>query len=150
MPGPWREWPLLPRVGARPDARLSGPQETAMSESLTEARTGVPPAEAAPAEGTATVSLRVNGAPVRARLDTRTSLLDFLREHLHLTGTKRGCDLGQCGACTVHLDGRRVNACLTLAVACEDAEITTIEGLGSPQSLHPMQAAFVEHDALQC
>ena len=86
----------------------------------------------------------------RLELDTRTTLLDALREHLHLTGTKKGCDHGQCGACTVIVDGRRINSCLTLAVMHEGDEITTIEGLGTPDNLHPMQAAFVKHDGYQC
>ena len=94
---------------------------------------------------------RVNGAAHRLRLDHRTTLLDALREHLGLTGTKKGCDHGQCGACTVWSDGRRVNSCLLLAVAAQGAEITTIEGLAAPDGeLHPLQAAFVERDALQC
>ncbi|WAI85799.1 MULTISPECIES: aldehyde dehydrogenase iron-sulfur subunit PaoA [Achromobacter] len=97
-----------------------------------------------------TVTLRVNGAAREVSLDMRTTLLDALREHLHLTGTKKGCDHGQCGACTVVLDGRRVNSCLTLAVMHDGAEITTIEGLGTPTALHPMQAAFVKHDGYQC
>ncbi len=97
------------------------------------------------------VSLQVNGAAHRLRLDHRTTLLDALREHLGLTGTKKGCDHGQCGACTVLVDGRRVNSCLLLAVAAQDAAITTIEGLAGPDGeLHPLQAAFVERDALQC
>jgi xanthine dehydrogenase YagT iron-sulfur-binding subunit len=99
---------------------------------------------------TARVTLKVNGEVRALELDTRTSLLDLLREHLHLTGTKKGCDHGQCGACTVMLDGRRINACLTLAVMHEGAEVTTVEGLGSPDHLHPMQAAFVKHDGFQC
>ena len=96
------------------------------------------------------VSFEINGKAETLELDTRTSLLDALREHLHLTGTKKGCDHGQCGACTVILDGRRINACLTLAVMHEGAKITTIEGLGNPDKLHPMQAAFVKHDGYQC
>ena len=96
------------------------------------------------------VSFEVNGKPETLELDTRTTLLDSLREHLHLTGTKKGCDHGQCGACTVIVDGRRINSCLTLAVMHEDAKITTIEGLGTPKRLHPMQAAFVKHDGYQC
>jgi xanthine dehydrogenase YagT iron-sulfur-binding subunit len=96
------------------------------------------------------VSLSVNGQAHTLALDTRTTLLDALREHLHLTGTKKGCDHGQCGACTVIADGRRINACLTLAVMHEGARITTIEGLGTPDKLHPMQAAFVKHDGYQC
>jgi xanthine dehydrogenase YagT iron-sulfur-binding subunit len=99
---------------------------------------------------TASVSLTVNGQRQRLELDTRTTLLDALREHLHLTGTKKGCDHGQCGACTVILDGRRINSCLTLAVMHEGASVTTIEGLGTPARMHPMQAAFVKHDGYQC
>ena len=98
----------------------------------------------------AKVSLKVNGQVRAAEVDTRTSLLDLLREHLQLTGSKKGCDHGQCGACTVMLDGRRVYSCLTLAVMHEGDEVTTIEGLGTPESLHPMQAAFVKHDGYQC
>ena len=97
------------------------------------------------------LSLRVNGTAHRLRLDHRTTLLDALREHLGLTGTKKGCDHGQCGACTVLADGRRVNSCLLLAVMAQGTEITTIEGLARPDGgLHPLQAAFVERDALQC
>ena len=98
----------------------------------------------------ATVSFTVNGKPRELEVDTRTTLLDALRENLHLTGTKKGCDHGQCGACTVIVDGRRINACLTLAVMQQDAEIVTIEGLGTPEDLHPMQAAFIKHDGYQC
>jgi xanthine dehydrogenase YagT iron-sulfur-binding subunit len=97
------------------------------------------------------LTLRVNGTARRLRLDYRTTVLDALREHLGLTGTKKGCDHGQCGACTVLADGRRVNSCLLLAVAAQGAEITTIEGLCAPDGgLHPLQAAFVARDALQC
>jgi xanthine dehydrogenase YagT iron-sulfur-binding subunit len=96
------------------------------------------------------VVLTVNGARHELRLEPRVSLLDALREHLGLTGSKKGCDQGTCGACTVWVDGRRVLACLTLAVACEDREVTTIEGLSAGGDLHPMQAAFVERDAFQC
>lgn len=96
------------------------------------------------------IVLRVNGAERRLAVDTRMTLLDVLRERLDLTGSKKGCDHGQCGACTVLLDGRRINACLALAVAHQDAEIVTIEGLGSVEEPHPMQRAFVEYDALQC
>ncbi|WP_313341296.1 aldehyde dehydrogenase iron-sulfur subunit PaoA [Stenotrophomonas sp.] len=98
----------------------------------------------------ADVAFQVNGKARTLQLDTRVTLLDALREHLHLTGTKKGCDHGQCGACTVLVDGRRINACLTLAVMHQGAKITTIEGLGSPDALHPMQAAFVKHDGYQC
>jgi xanthine dehydrogenase YagT iron-sulfur-binding subunit len=96
------------------------------------------------------LALRVNGRTHELDLDNRTTLLDVLREHLGLTGAKKGCDHGQCGACTVLLDGRRVNACLLLAVAVGDRAVTTIEGLGSTGGLHPMQQAFVDKDALQC
>lgn len=96
------------------------------------------------------VSIVVNGERRELRLDIRTTLLDALREHLHLTGTKKGCDHGQCGACTVIVEGRRINSCLTLAVMHEGDRVTTIEGLGTPDKLHPMQAAFVKHDAYQC
>src|SRR5689334_21972843 len=96
------------------------------------------------------VELRINGARAQLSLDPRTTLLDALREHLRLTGSKKGCDHGQCGACTVHIDGRRVLSCLTLAVACQGKEITTIEGLARGDRLHPMQQAFLDHDGFQC
>ena len=99
---------------------------------------------------TSTVELIVNGRPERLDLDPRTSLLDFLREHLQLSGTKKGCNQGACGACTVLVDGRRINACLTLAIMHDGAEITTVEGLATGEALHPLQAAFIEHDAFQC
>ncbi len=99
---------------------------------------------------TVPVSFEVNGKVRELSLDTRTTLLDALREHLHLTGTKKGCDHGQCGACTVLVDGVRINSCLSLAVMHEGDSITTIEGLGTPDRLHPMQAAFVRHDGYQC
>jgi xanthine dehydrogenase YagT iron-sulfur-binding subunit len=98
----------------------------------------------------ADVTLSINGGRHRLAVDTRTTLLDLLREHLQLTGTKKGCDHGQCGACSVHIDGRRVLACLTLAVATEGRAVTTIEGLASDGQLHPMQQAFIENDAFQC
>jgi xanthine dehydrogenase YagT iron-sulfur-binding subunit len=101
--------------------------------------------------GTGNVTLRINGKDYPLRnLDPRATLLDTLRERIHLTGTKKGCDHGQCGACTVHVNGRRVNSCLSFALMHEGDEITTIEGLGQPGNLHPMQAAFVEHDGYQC
>jgi xanthine dehydrogenase YagT iron-sulfur-binding subunit len=96
------------------------------------------------------VEMTVNKSPVSLRVDPRTTLLDFLREHVHLTGSKKGCDHGQCGACTVHVDGRRVNSCLSFAATHQGEAITTIEGLGAPGQLHEMQAAFVEHDGYQC
>jgi xanthine dehydrogenase YagT iron-sulfur-binding subunit len=96
------------------------------------------------------VSLTVNGTRHALTLDPRITLLDLLREHLDLTGTKKGCDQGQCGACTVLLDGRRINSCLTLAVMHDGAQITTIEGLATNGALHPLQQAFIDHDAFQC
>lgn len=113
----------------------------------------VPQSEAAPTAdgGKGTLTLKVNGKEYKlADLDPRATLLDTLRERLFLTGTKKGCDHGQCGACTVHVNGRRVNSCLSFALMHEGDEITTIEGVGQPGNLHPMQAAFVEHDGYQC
>ena len=101
-------------------------------------------------QGAIPVSLRVNGKQLELQVDPRTTLLDCLRETMSLTGTKKGCDHGQCGACTVHVNGRRINSCLTLAVMHEEDEITTIEGLGQPGNLHPVQASFVKHDGYQC
>ena len=118
---------------------------------------GVAAAAAQPPQAAATaapapldVMLRVNGAEHRLTLDTRTTLLDALREHLQLTGSKKGCGLGQCGACTVLMDGKRVKSCLSLAALVEGREITTIEGLAKGDELHPLQAAFIERDAFQC
>ena len=96
------------------------------------------------------VSLKVNGQVRASEVDTRTTLLDLLRENLQLTGSKKGCDHGQCGACTVIVDGVRINSCLTLALMHEGSEVTTVEGLGQPDNLHPMQAAFIKHDGYQC
>jgi xanthine dehydrogenase YagT iron-sulfur-binding subunit len=105
---------------------------------------------AAPAGIAMTIAPRINGRTMRVDVDTRTSLLDLLREQLHLTGAKKGCDHGQCGACTVHVDGRRVASCLTLAAKVDKRAVTTIEGVGDGEALHPMQQAFIDHDALQC
>jgi len=102
------------------------------------------------AEPSCSVTLTVNGQRHHLTFDPRTSLLDLLREHMQLTGTKKGCDHGQCGACTILLNGRRITSCLTLAVMHDGDDIVTIEGLGSPDALHPLQAAFIDHDAFQC
>lgn len=113
----------------------------------------VPVARPAPMTETVaavSVTLRVNGTGYALLLDPRVTLLDALREHLDLTGSKKGCDQGQCGACTVLVNGRRINACLTLAVMHDGEEVTTIEGLGTPDKLHPLQAAFIERDGFQC
>jgi xanthine dehydrogenase YagT iron-sulfur-binding subunit len=108
-------------------------------------------AAAAPSiEGAVPITLRINGKDHQLKVDPRTTLLDCVRESVALTGTKKGCDHGQCGACTVHVNGRRVLSCLTMALLLDGQEVTTIEGLGSPENLHPMQAAFLEHDGYQC
>lgn len=96
------------------------------------------------------LNIEVNGSMHQVKIDPRVTLLDFLREHLQLTGTKKGCDYGQCGACTVHVDGQRINSCLSLAVMNDGRKVTTIEGLADGAELHPMQAAFIKHDGLQC
>lgn len=113
---------------------------------------GVPVSTSAERREMATMPVRfeVNGKRRELALDPRTTLLDALREHLHLTGTKKGCDHGQCGACTVLVNGVRINSCLSLVVQHQDDKVTTIEGLGTPEKLHPMQAAFVRHDGYQC
>jgi len=127
---------------------LAGGAATAAVTTIPGAATARAPTPAEPRS--ATVSLTVNGKRRDLELDTRTTLLDALREHLHLTGTKKGCDHGQCGACTVIVGGRRINSCLSLAVMHDGDEVTTIEGLGTPGKLHPMQAALVKHDGYQC
>ena len=111
---------------------------------------GAGPVDAETVSAPVTVELQINGQPHVLSLDPRTTLLDALREHLALTGTKKGCDHGQCGACTVLLDGRRINSCLTLAAMHDGQPITTVEGLADGEKLHPMQAAFVAHDGFQC
>jgi xanthine dehydrogenase YagT iron-sulfur-binding subunit len=121
----------------------------AISPSITDAQERTS-SEVQAIPGTVPVTLRVNERQYSVQIDPRTTLLDTLRETLHLTGTKKGCDHGQCGACTVHINGRRVNSCLTFAAMQQTAEIITIEGLGQPGHLHPMQEAFVEHDGFQC
>jgi len=113
-------------------------QSSVKEQSLAESKDAIP------------VTLAVNGKTHDLRIDPRTTLLDCLREHLHLTGSKKGCDHGQCGACTVHINGRRVNSCLCFAAMQEGNEITTIEGIGQPENMHAMQTAFVATDAYQC
>jgi xanthine dehydrogenase YagT iron-sulfur-binding subunit len=131
----------------RRDVLLATAASTALAGTAAQAAT---PAVSVVSPVMSKVTLTVNGKAQSLELDTRTTLLDALREHLHLTGTKKGCDHGQCGACTVIVEGRRINSCLSLAVMHEGDAITTIEGLGTPDDLHPMQAAFVKHDGYQC
>jgi xanthine dehydrogenase YagT iron-sulfur-binding subunit len=137
------------------DAEDINRREVLIAGAATAAATALPYSANAQPSGTAAPSiakftLDVNGKPRALELDTRTTLLDALRDHLHLTGTKKGCDHGQCGACTVIVNGRRINSCLTLAVMHEGERITTIEGLGTPDKMHAMQTAFVKHDGFQC
>jgi xanthine dehydrogenase YagT iron-sulfur-binding subunit len=131
-------------------ATLSAPLAQAQAQDQPVASPSLPTAAFAPSGTTRTVSLHINGVRHDLQIEPRVTLLDALREQLAFTGTKKGCDRGQCGACTVLVDGRRINSCLTLAVMHEGSEITTIEGLGTPEALHPMQAAFIERDAFQC
>jgi xanthine dehydrogenase YagT iron-sulfur-binding subunit len=142
---------FLTRVGATGVAVGTGQlHAVAFADTREAPRTANPAGDAATDGSTMHVRLSVNGHDHELDIDPRTTLLDCLREHLDLTGTKKGCDHGQCGACTVHVDGRRVNSCLSFALTHEGEAITTIEGIGQPGSLHPMQAAFVEHDGFQC
>ena len=153
---PSAETPAVNRVSRRSFLSHLGAASLVATASPVLAATPVPvaPAPAVPeealTEGTVALTLKVNGQAHALRLDPRTTLLDCLRENLDLPGTKKGCDHGQCGACTVHVNGRRVNSCLSFAVMHRSDEITTIEGIGQPDHLHPMQAAFIEHDGYQC
>jgi xanthine dehydrogenase YagT iron-sulfur-binding subunit len=149
--------PLTGRISRRlflSQLGAAGIAATAPPVLAANARTELPVAEQGSASptvpGAVPVTLKVNGKSYSLRLDPRTTLLDCLRENLNLPGTKKGCDHGQCGACTVHVNGQRVNSCLSFAVMHSADEITTIEGIGQPDHLHPMQAAFVQHDAYQC
>jgi xanthine dehydrogenase YagT iron-sulfur-binding subunit len=138
---------FMARAGTVGVAAALGAGCTTQSRTQPAAETAI---EKKPIEGATAVRFRVNGKDMNLTVDPRTTLLDCLRESLQLTGTKKGCDHGQCGACTVHVNGRRVNSCLTFAASLDGDEITTIEGLGSPEHLHPMQAAFLECDGYQC
>lgn len=139
---------FLTWVGTSGVAASALPRSAQAAPAVAEAEA---PAAARTGEGDGVaVRFKINGRAVELTVDPRTTLLDCVRENLTLTGTKKGCDHGQCGACTVHVNGRRVNACMSLAVMHEGDEVTTIEGLGQPGNLHPMQQAFVEHDGYQC
>jgi xanthine dehydrogenase YagT iron-sulfur-binding subunit len=139
---------FLSQVGAAGVVATAAPLVARAAQTVDPATKPVGGAEKV--ENAIPITLNVNGKSHKIEVDLRTTLLDGLRETLSLTGTKKGCDHGQCGACTVHVNGRRINSCLTLAVMHEGDAITTIEGLGDPENLHPMQAAFVEHDGYQC
>jgi xanthine dehydrogenase YagT iron-sulfur-binding subunit len=142
---------FLTRVGAAGVAMGTGQLHSlALADTDDASQNGAPSGVVPMDNGNVHVQLNVNGTLHELDIDPRTTLLDCVREHLRLTGTKKGCDHGQCGACTVHVDGRRVNSCLSLAATHEGEAITTIEGIGRPGNLHPMQAAFVEHDGFQC
>jgi xanthine dehydrogenase YagT iron-sulfur-binding subunit len=142
--------PSLPRSGTDRRSFLMATASTAATPILARAAGAGTAPVIGDARKPADVTLMINGRDHRLAFDVRTSLLDLLREHLGLTGAKKGCDHGQCGACTVLLDGRRVLSCLTLAVAAQSYEITTIEALATNGALHPMQQAFIDHDAFQC
>lgn len=137
---------FLSQLGAAGIAATTQPllaaNHSPVLEKQEESAAGVP--------GAVPVTLKINGKAYNLKIEPRVTLLDCLRETVYLTGTKKGCDHGQCGACIVHINGRRVNSCLTFAAMHEGDEITTIEGIGQPGNLHPMQAAFVEHDGYQC
>ena len=137
---------FLSRLGIASLLATTGPAITTLAQRSER----IEPGSSATPKDAIPVSLRVNGKSYTLRIDPRTTLLDCLREHLHLTGSKKGCDHGQCGACTVHINGRRELSCLSFAALHEGDEITTIEGLGQPEKMHPMQAAFVTCDAYQC
>jgi xanthine dehydrogenase YagT iron-sulfur-binding subunit len=141
---------FLVTAGGTMAAGVMAAYAPAHAASVTAAETAGTDAAVPAVEGAVPITLRINGKEHSLRIDPRTTLLDCLRETAALTGTKKGCDHGQCGACTVHVNGRRVLSCLNFAVMHDGEEITTIEGLGTPEAMHPMQAAFFTHDAYQC
>jgi xanthine dehydrogenase YagT iron-sulfur-binding subunit len=148
-PNPTRRKFLL-TTGSTVAATVVGAYAPTLANSATEASDSGSATVRPNIEGAVPITLRINGKDHQLRIDPRTTLLDCIRETVTLTGTKKGCDHGQCGACTVHVNGRRVNSCLTLALMHDGEEITTIEGLGTPDALHPMQTAFLAHDGYQC
>ncbi len=140
----------LLKTGAAASAAAAAGAIPAVAAAQAAAQAAPPAQPVNPPPSSVKTTLRVNGKRQELTVDTRTTLLDALRENLKLTGTKKGCDQGQCGACTVIVNGRRINSCLSLAIMHDGDEVTTIEGLGNPAKLHPMQAAFVKHDGYQC
>ena len=141
---------FLKTTGTTAAASVIAAYVPGLASSTTEQSSAAAAAGGPSIEGAVPITLRINGKDYQLRIDPRTTLLDCVRETVALTGTKKGCDHGQCGACTVHVNGRRVPSCLTLALLHDGHEITTIEGLGTPDNLHPMQAAFLAHDGYQC
>jgi xanthine dehydrogenase YagT iron-sulfur-binding subunit len=141
---------FLVNTGTAAAASVIAAYMPAHAAAVSAAETATADAAVPAVEGAVPITLRINGKDHALRIDPRTTLLDCLRETVALTGTKKGCDHGQCGACTVHVNGRRVLSCLNFAVMHDGEEITTIEGLGTPEAMHPMQAAFFTHDAYQC
>src|SRR5712671_6778240 len=148
-PGPTRRKFLL-TSGTSVAASLVAAYVPVSAKSAAGVNDSVPVSAGPHIEGGVPITLRINGKDHKLNIDPRTTLLDCIRETVALTGTKKGCDHGQCGACTVHVNGRRVLSCLNLALMHDREEITTVEGLGTPEAMHPMQAAFLEHDAYQC
>jgi xanthine dehydrogenase YagT iron-sulfur-binding subunit len=149
-PGGLSRRSFLSNAGTAGAAAMIAGCETSPKNVAPSGSPGVVQAGAPAVEGAVLVTLKINGKEHRLQIDSRTTLLDCIRETVAITGTKKGCDHGQCGACTVHVNGRRVNSCLTLALMHDGDEITTIEGIGTPDALHPMQAAFVACDGYQC
>jgi len=147
-PQHWTRRAFLSTTGSTAAATFIAANVPLAANTSEEAR--MPGASGPTSEGAVPITLRINGKDRQLRIDPRTTLLDCLRESVLLTGTKKGCDHGQCGACTVHVNGRRVVSCLSLAVMHDGEEITTIEGLGTPEAMHPMQAAFLACDGYQC
>jgi xanthine dehydrogenase YagT iron-sulfur-binding subunit len=141
---------FLETTGGTMIASIAGCSAIDVESAAAQEGSPMPNSDGPSVEGAVPVTLRINGQDHKLRVDPRTTLLDCLRETVHLTGTKKGCDHGQCGACTVHVNGRRVNSCLSLALVHDGGDITSVEGLGTPDALHPMQAAFLECDGYQC
>ena len=150
LPGPTRRQFLLTAGSTVAAGVMAAYTPAHAAASVPDESTAPADAHGPDIEGTVPITLRINGKDHQLRIDPRTTLLDCLRETVALTGTKKGCDHGQCGACTVHVNGRRVLSCLNFAVMHDGEDITTVEGLGTPEAMHPMQAAFFTHDAYQC